>query len=176
MPSSTSRPAHREQFGRELPLASLFRAGTIENLAALLRREGEAPSRSALVEITPPALPSGSVGGGERRPFFCVHPAGGNVLCYAELASMIPQAGSAYAYSYATLGELVAWIIGWDLILEYALGAATVAVGWSGHLTSFLHDFVHVEFPAVLSAAPGTLVHTAAGDVTAIFMRPIRSG
>jgi APA family basic amino acid/polyamine antiporter len=61
-------------------------------------------------------------------------------LCYAEFASMIPIAGSAYTYSYATLGELVAWIIGWDLILEYAFGAATVAVGWSGHLRAFFHD------------------------------------
>src|SRR5512138_1610225 len=61
-------------------------------------------------------------------------------LCYAEFASMIPIAGSAYTYSYATLGELVAWIIGWDLILEYAFGAATVAVGWSGHLRAFLRD------------------------------------
>ncbi|HEX6503800.1 MAG TPA: amino acid permease [Terriglobales bacterium] len=61
-------------------------------------------------------------------------------LCYAEFASLIPIAGSAYTYSYATLGELVAWIIGWDLILEYAFGAATVAVGWSGHLRAFLHD------------------------------------
>jgi len=61
-------------------------------------------------------------------------------LCYAEFASMIPIAGSAYTYSYATLGELVAWIIGWDLILEYAFGAATVAVGWSGHLRAFMHD------------------------------------
>ncbi len=61
-------------------------------------------------------------------------------LCYAEFASMIPIAGSAYTYSYATLGELVAWIIGWDLILEYAFGAATVAVGWSGHLRAFLQD------------------------------------
>jgi basic amino acid/polyamine antiporter, APA family len=61
-------------------------------------------------------------------------------LCYAEFASMIPIAGSAYTYSYATLGELVAWIIGWDLILEYAFGAATVAVGWSGHFRAFLHD------------------------------------
>ena len=61
-------------------------------------------------------------------------------LCYAEFASMIPIAGSAYTYSYATLGELIAWIIGWDLILEYAFGAATVAVGWSGHLRAFLKD------------------------------------
>jgi basic amino acid/polyamine antiporter, APA family len=61
-------------------------------------------------------------------------------LCYSEFASMIPIAGSAYTYSYATLGELVAWIIGWDLILEYAFGAATVAVGWSGHLRAFCRD------------------------------------
>jgi APA family basic amino acid/polyamine antiporter len=93
-------------------------------------------------------------------------------LCYSEFASVVPIAGSAYTYGYATLGELFAWIIGWDLILEYALGAATVAVGWGGHLTSFLHDFVGVEFPAALSAAPGTLVHTAAGDVTAVFNLP----
>src|SRR5215472_13780246 len=61
-------------------------------------------------------------------------------LCYAEFASLIPIAGSAYTYSYATLGELIAWIIGWDLILEYAFGAATVAVGWSGHLRAFCRD------------------------------------
>jgi APA family basic amino acid/polyamine antiporter len=72
-------------------------------------------------------------------------------LCYAEFASMIPIAGSAYTYSYATLGELVAWIIGWDLILEYAFGAATVAVGWSGHLRSFLRD-VGVTLPTMPSA------------------------
>jgi APA family basic amino acid/polyamine antiporter len=62
-------------------------------------------------------------------------------LCYAELASMIPQAGSAYAYSYATLGELIAWIIGWDLILEYAVGTVAVAVAWSGYFNSFLSGF-----------------------------------
>jgi APA family basic amino acid/polyamine antiporter len=62
-------------------------------------------------------------------------------LCYAELAAMIPQAGSAYAYSYATLGELVAWIIGWDLILEYAVGNIAVAVAWGGYFTSFLSGF-----------------------------------
>ncbi|MGI9078861.1 MAG: amino acid permease [Gemmatimonadaceae bacterium] len=62
-------------------------------------------------------------------------------LCYAELASMIPQAGSAYAYSYATLGELIAWIIGWDLILEYAVGNVAVAVAWSGYFNSLLTGF-----------------------------------
>lgn len=77
-------------------------------------------------------------------------------LCYSEFASTVPIAGSAYTYGYATLGEFIAWVIGWDLILEYALGAATVAVGWSGHLTSFLHDFVGISFPAQVSAAPGT--------------------
>jgi APA family basic amino acid/polyamine antiporter len=71
-------------------------------------------------------------------------------LCYAELASMIPQAGSAYAYSYATLGELIAWIIGWDLILEYAVGNIAVAIAWSGYFTSLLSGF-GVEFPAWLT-------------------------
>jgi APA family basic amino acid/polyamine antiporter len=93
-------------------------------------------------------------------------------LCYSEFASAVPIAGSAYTYGYATLGELFAWIIGWDLILEYALGAATVAVGWGGHLTSFLHDFVGIDFPAALSAAPGTIVHSPGGDVTAVFNLP----
>ena len=67
-------------------------------------------------------------------------------LCYAELAAMIPHAGSAYAYSYATLGELVAWIIGWDLILEYAVGNIAVAVAWGGYFTSFMSGF-GVTFP-----------------------------
>ena len=62
-------------------------------------------------------------------------------LCYAELAAMIPQAGSAYAYSYATLGELVAWIIGWDLILEYAVGNVAVAISWGDYFTTLLRGF-----------------------------------
>ncbi len=74
-------------------------------------------------------------------------------LCYAEFASLIPIAGSAYTYSYATLGEIFAWIIGWDLILEYSLGATTVAIGWSGYTVSFLKD-LGIEFPAALAAAP----------------------
>jgi len=71
-------------------------------------------------------------------------------LCYAEFASMIPVAGSAYTYGYATLGEIFAWIIGWDLVLEYAFGAATVASGWSGYLLSLLGDF-GVKLPASLA-------------------------
>jgi len=62
-------------------------------------------------------------------------------LCYAEMASTVPIAGSAYTYAYATMGEFIAWIIGWDLILEYAFGATTVAIGWSGYVTSFLKGF-----------------------------------
>src|ERR1700758_4805249 len=61
-------------------------------------------------------------------------------LCYAEMASTVPVAGSAYTYAYATMGELIAWIVGWDLILEYALGATTVAIGWSGYVVSLLRD------------------------------------
>lgn len=76
-------------------------------------------------------------------------------LCYAEFASMIPVAGSAYTYSYATLGEFIAWIIGWDLILEYLFGAATVAVGWSGYVTSFFAD-LGIKIPASISDAPLT--------------------
>ncbi len=76
-------------------------------------------------------------------------------LCYAEFASLIPIAGSAYTYGYATLGEIFAWIIGWDLILEYAFGAATVAVGWSGYLYSFLQDW-GIYIPPQLTASPGT--------------------
>ena len=93
-------------------------------------------------------------------------------LCYSEFAASVPVAGSAYTYAYATLGEFVAWVIGWDLILEYALGAATVAVGWSGNLVTLLHQ-LGLSFPAVLSGPPGTLVAVAGGEpVTALFNLP----
>jgi len=81
-------------------------------------------------------------------------------LCYAEFASMIPVSGSAYTYGYATMGEFVAWIIGWDLILEYLFGSATVAVGWSGYVTSFLADFGFV-LPTSICQSP--FIFDAAG-------------
>lgn len=84
-------------------------------------------------------------------------------LCYSELAAMIPVCGSTYTYTYATLGELFAWIIGWDLILEYAMGAATVAVGWSGYVVSLLHN-VGIHIPPQLAAAPATMVKLADGS------------
>jgi basic amino acid/polyamine antiporter, APA family len=74
-------------------------------------------------------------------------------LCYAEFASMIPVSGSAYTYAYATLGEFVAWIIGWDLVLEYTVGAIAVAIGWSGYAVSFLRD-LGFAVPATFSAPP----------------------
>jgi APA family basic amino acid/polyamine antiporter len=77
-------------------------------------------------------------------------------LCYAEFASMIPISGSAYTYAYATLGKFVAWVIGWDLVLEYLFGASTVAVGWSGYLVSFLKDY-GFTLPSALVSAP--LIH-----------------
>jgi APA family basic amino acid/polyamine antiporter len=93
-------------------------------------------------------------------------------LCYAELASMIPVAGSAYTYAYATLGELVAWIIGWDLVLEYSLSSSTVAVGWSGYAVTLLSE-MGITFPPRLTGAPGTHVCLPDGShVTALFNLP----
>src|SRR5688572_30497249 len=93
-------------------------------------------------------------------------------LCYSEFASLVPMAGSAYTYGYATLGEVIAWIIGWDLVLEYALGAVTVAIGWSGYVVSFLHD-IGINVPCALSGARGVVVQCADGTTAAaIFNLP----
>ena len=75
-------------------------------------------------------------------------------ICYAEFASTVPIAGSAYTYSYATLGELVAWIIGWDLILEYAVGAAAVSIGWSGYVVDLFKGALGITIPKALSVSP----------------------
>ena len=84
-------------------------------------------------------------------------------LCYAEFASMIPIAGSAYTYSYATMGELIAWIIGWDLILEYALGAATVAIAWAQYFNDFLQTFFGFHLPFSLTHSPFEISTTKVG-------------
>ena len=89
-------------------------------------------------------------------------------LCYAEFASMIPIAGSAYTYGYATLGEFIAWIIGWDLILEYLFGASTVAVGWSGYFTAFMRETLGINMPAALTNAPLAFTETAKYDAAGV--------
>src|SRR5207302_7147728 len=86
-------------------------------------------------------------------------------VCYAEFASLIPIAGSAYTYGYATLGEFVAWIIGWDLVLEYAFGASTVAVGWSGYFSAFMTE-IGVHMPPALTNAPYQYSAVAVTDST----------
>ena len=103
-------------------------------------------------------------------------------LCYAEFASMIPIAGSAYTYAYATLGEIFAWIIGWDLILEYLFGASAVAVGWSAYVTSFLKDF-GLALPVSLASAPlaydpATGLHATGGilNLPAVFIVALMIG
>jgi APA family basic amino acid/polyamine antiporter len=90
-------------------------------------------------------------------------------LCYAEFAAMIPISGSAYTYAYATLGEIFAWMIGWDLILEYAVGSMTVAVGWSGYFQRILAGF-GVHLPAWMSAAPATGVDGALINLPAVLI------
>src|SRR5919109_2065542 len=90
-------------------------------------------------------------------------------LCYAEFAAMIPIAGSAYAYAYATLGEIFAWMIGWDLILEYAVGSMTVAVGWSGYFQRILAGF-DTHLPVWMSAAPAAGVEGAIVNLPAIII------
>ena len=97
-------------------------------------------------------------------------------LCYSEFAAMVPVSGSAYTYAYATLGELAAWLIGWDLILEYAISNAAVAVSWSGYFQTLLAGF-HIHLPAWLgtdyrSAVPGGSAGGAPGPVQA---RPQRA-
>ena len=93
-------------------------------------------------------------------------------LCYAELASMIPISGSAYTYAYATMGELIAWIIGWDLILEYSLSSSTVAVGWSAYAVTLLSE-LGISISPRLAGAPGsTIALPGGGSVTALFNLP----
>ena len=128
---------------------SLFRIKSVDRLMAEAAQSGEGTLKRTLGPVALVALGIGAIIGAGlfvRTAAAIADRAGPSVvlafivagvgcafagLCYAEFASMIPVAGSAYTYSYATMGELVAWIIGWDLVLEYAVGAATVAIAWS---------------------------------------------
>jgi APA family basic amino acid/polyamine antiporter len=93
-------------------------------------------------------------------------------LCYSELASMVPVAGSAYTYTYAVMGELLAWMVGWALILEYSIGASAVAVGWSGYFVGLLDSVFHIHIPLWLSVGPsqGGLINLPAVCITALVM------
>lgn len=94
-------------------------------------------------------------------------------LCYAELSSMIPVAGSAYTYGYATLGEIFAWIIGWDLILEYMVGASLVSIGWSGYFVNFLNKSMETfgySFPSCLAAPPFLTEHPGLINLPAVLI------
>ncbi len=155
-------------------MAGLFATKPLDTILAESRESGEHSLRRALGPAQLIAIGIGSIIG--TGIFVLTGPATANHagpavllsfilaavacvfagLCYAEFASMIPVAGSAYTYGYATLGEFLAFIIGWDLVLEYALGAATVASGWSGYVVSFLQDF-GILLPPKLAGAPGTL-------------------
>jgi APA family basic amino acid/polyamine antiporter len=93
-------------------------------------------------------------------------------LCYAEFSSMIPVAGSAYTYSYATMGRFIAWVIGWDLVLEYAVGAATVSISWSRYLKKFL-DMFHVHLPDQLTMSPwDSITQTDGSTISGIINLP----
>src|ERR1700758_2815284 len=135
-------------------LRGLFRTKNLDDILAATKEERHqlkrtlGPINVTLLGIVPPV--GTAAAGDASRPgagpslmlSFVITAAvcAFTALCYAEMAAMVPISGSAYTYCYATLGELVAWIIGWDLILEYALGAATVASGWSGYVLSLLGD------------------------------------
>lgn len=98
-------------------------------------------------------------------------------LCYAEFSSMIPVAGSAYTYSFATMGEFIAWIIGWDLVLEYAVGAATVSISWSRYFVKFLEDFnIHLDPSLTLSPFDGGLINVPAVAIVMIMSLVLMRG
>src|SRR5687768_10984231 len=166
--------------------SDLFRTKSIEGLLAESRTTGAGTLRRTLGAWSLVALGIGAIIGAGlfvRTAAAIADRAGPSVtiaflvaglgctfagLCYAEFASMIPVAGSAYTYSYATMGELMAWIIGWDLVLEYAVGAATVAIAWSEYLNN-VFAFFGISIPSRLFHSPfQTIPGTGVGDVAAV--------
>src|SRR6202011_257479 len=135
-------------------------------MSALLAESGEAGEHSLKRTLGPFQLTALGVGAVIGAGIFVLSGLGCAfaALCYAEFAAMIPLAGSAYTYAYATLGELFAWIIGWDLTLEYAMGASTVSSGWSNHFIELLTIF-HVKMPLWLAYDHWTALRTATGTI-----------
>src|ERR1022692_3556527 len=148
-------------------MANLFRRKPLQLIISEAQEEGENHLERALGPVSLTALGVGAVIGAGIFVMagLGAHYAGPGLmlsfvlsglgcafagLCYAEFAAMIPLAGSAYTYAYATLGELLAWIIGWDLTLEYAMGASTVSSGWSNHFIELLKIF-HIRMPLWLA-------------------------
>src|SRR5216110_3819420 len=159
-------------------MSNLFRTKSVDALMAQAAATGEGTLKRTLGPMALVALGIGAIIGAGlfvRTAAAIADRAGPSVvlafmvagigcafagLCYAEFASMIPLAGSAYTYSYATMGELLAWIIGWDLTLEYAMGASTVSSGWSNHFIELL-DILHIKIPLWLAYDHWTALRTA---------------
>src|SRR5207245_7795013 len=160
-----------------MPLAQLWRTKSLDEMIGETREEGH-ELRKALGPLNLVALGIGAIigagifatigtaaAGDPSRPgagpalmvSFVVTAivCGFTALCYAEFASMVPVSGSAYTYSYATLGELVAWIIGWDLLIEYAIGNVAVAISWANYMNTLLEGF-GIKLPAWLTVDYGT--------------------
>src|SRR5206468_9194839 len=174
---------------RDIVAGSLFRTKSIERLMADAAASGEGTLKRTLGPVALVALGIGAIIGAGlfvRTAAAIADRAGPSVvlafivagvgctfagLCYAEFASMIPLAGSAYTYSYATMGEFVAWIIGWDLVLEYAVGAATVAIAWSEYANRVLEWF-GLRIPYEWSHSPLEVMHGAGADVRGIINIP----
>src|SRR6187397_2729431 len=174
--------------------SSLFRTKSIEGLLAESRATGEGTLRRTLGPLSLVALGIGAIIGAGlfvRTAAAAANNAGPSVtiafivagvgcafagLCYAEFASMIPVAGSAYTYSYATMGEFVAWIIGWDLVLEYAVGAATVAIAWSEYANRVIawfgpripYEWTHSPFEVMAETGAHGIMNLPAVFILAI--------
>jgi APA family basic amino acid/polyamine antiporter len=185
-PPDTSKPRPGSLFPESIPPTSIMRRKPLHLLQA--EASGEAGMRRTLGALDLAMIGIGGIigagifvltgnaaahyaGPGITLSFvFAAVACGLAGLCYSEFASLIPIAGSAYTYAYATLGEFLAWIIGWDLVLEYAMGAATVAVGWSGYVVSLLRGF-GIHIPPQIVASPGTeLVRVPADLVSSAHM------
>src|ERR1700737_3396001 len=165
-------PRQFHLLGESMSLQALLRTKSIEQLQSELGRGGQFRRVLGLWELRALALGAlvgagifvltGIVAAPQAGPAVSLSfgiagiASAAAALCYAEFAGMIPVAGSAYTYGYAVLGELVAWVIGWDLLLEYALVVAVVSIGWAGYLQALLSQLGLLMLPSWAMGAPGT--------------------